>query len=65
MEFKIRRVRNLDKKILFRNNKEMMVDMTPVIKEYQDRLERLKKLAPYIEKFGVTKADLKLLLRVM
>ena len=65
MEFKSRRVRNLDKKILFCDNKEMMVDMTPVIKEYQDRFERLKKLAPYIEKFGVTKADLKLLLRVM
>ena len=55
----------MDKKVLFCDNKEMMVDLTPVIKEYQDCLERLKKLAPYIEKFGVTKADLKLLLRVM
>lgn len=41
------------------------VDITPYIKDYEEQLERLKKLAPHIKKIGITKDDLQLLLKVM
>lgn len=52
-------------KYLYDGEEGMKIDVTPALNEIKGRLERLRKLAPYIEKFEITDEDLKFLLWVM
>ena len=52
-------------KYLYDGEEGMKIDVTPALNEIKGRLERLRKLAQYIEKFEITDEDLKFLLRVM
>ena len=52
-------------KYLYDGEEGMKIDVTPALNEIKGRLERLRKLAPYIEKFEITDEDLKFLLQGM